>query len=198
MAISSAAPAKVERQPRDMGLAEYAPDPMIAVDTHGNMTWFNAAAETVFGHARTEAPYMSLADVLTPETWARVLMIMARQTPTHPACFEVDVLTSDGRLLPYELHCSVMQERGASPLILCVARDIGERKSAQRELHQANAELRAVLACMHRLQPMIKVCAWCRKIRTRAGEWVELQDFLAHGEVTHGMCGGCAASNPLG
>jgi hypothetical protein len=41
------------------------------------------------------------------------------------------------------------------------------------------------------------MCAWCKKVRTQDGTWIEVESYLAHATATattHGICPECAAA----
>ncbi len=52
---------------------------------------------------------------------------------------------------------------------------------------------RRLLARLHYLEGMLRVCAWCRKVGHN-GEWMRLEEYFVRGfeiETTHGMCPDC-------
>jgi PAS domain S-box-containing protein len=67
--------------------------------------------------------------------------------------------------------------------------DITEKVEAEEALRASKEEQ------IHRLLHLLPVCAWCGKIRSDDGYWLELDRYLASqqlGRVTHGMCQPCA------
>lgn len=49
-----------------------------------------------------------------------------------------------------------------------------------------------------RLQKMLPVCAWCKKVRTDDGYWKELEEYFRSqnpGRISHGICEACASSS---
>ena len=57
-------------------------------------------------------------------------------------------------------------------------------------------ELRAALAEVQHLSGLLRMCAWCRRIRNDQGEWEPFEVYvMAHSDVdiTHGICPDCAA-----
>jgi hypothetical protein len=52
---------------------------------------------------------------------------------------------------------------------------------------------RKLLAHLHYLEGLLRVCAWCRKVGHN-GEWMRLEEYFSRGfqiETTHGMCPDC-------
>ncbi len=57
-------------------------------------------------------------------------------------------------------------------------------------------DLKAALAEVQRLSGLLRMCAWCRRIRNDRGEWEPFEVYvMAHSDVdiTHGICPDCAA-----
>jgi len=57
-------------------------------------------------------------------------------------------------------------------------------------------DLTAALAEVQRLSGLLRMCAWCRRIRTDEGTWEPFEVYImAHSDVdiTHGICPDCAA-----
>jgi len=61
-------------------------------------------------------------------------------------------------------------------------------------LREANAQLRAALGDVRQLSSLLRICAWCSKVRTDAGEWEKLEKYLdeRHIGVSHAICSPCA------
>lgn len=61
-------------------------------------------------------------------------------------------------------------------------------------LKQRVAELEAALQQVQRLEGLLPVCAWCRKIRSDQDYWQQLDTYLAQRtnlRFTHGICPSC-------
>jgi GAF domain-containing protein len=57
------------------------------------------------------------------------------------------------------------------------------------ELQQANEELRSALDQVHRLEELVRMCAWTKRLE-RDGEWLDIEAFLHRRfglQVTHGI-----------
>ncbi|MBW2456596.1 MAG: PAS domain-containing protein [Deltaproteobacteria bacterium] len=67
-------------------------------------------------------------------------------------------------------------------------RDVGE-------LLQAKAVTEELRARVSTLEGILPTCAWCKKIRTAGGEWVQMERYVAdrsEAEFSHGVCPPCA------
>jgi PAS domain S-box-containing protein len=83
-------------------------------------------------------------------------------------------------------------EQGAFAGYIGSCVDVTERVEAQA------AEAARRQAEIARLTRLLPLCAWCKKMRTDAGYWTEIESYLhdaglAH--VTHGICEDCARTS---
>ncbi|HJV88957.1 MAG TPA: hypothetical protein VJ623_01520 [Holophagaceae bacterium] len=64
---------------------------------------------------------------------------------------------------------------------------------ALKEIQDRNAMLKETLAEVDRLQDLLPVCAWCRKVRDDHGLWQGVEGYLQGKgtKLTHGICPQC-------
>jgi PAS domain S-box-containing protein len=94
------------------------------------------------------------------------------------------IRTKDGRKVLVEEHISALYRGGKQAGVIIAFRDI----SAFRELRPY--QLRT-----QKMDRLIPICGWCKKIRKGAGTWEQLETFLTDegfGDFTHSMCPSCA------
>ena len=72
---------------------------------------------------------------------------------------------------------------------------VGERVVAlQQAFADRVRELEESLARIHRLQGLIPVCAWCRRVRNDANYWQSVEEYMAEVtdcRISHGICPAC-------
>jgi DNA-binding response OmpR family regulator len=72
---------------------------------------------------------------------------------------------------------------------------VGERMvKLQRSLASRVTELEAALAHVQRLQGLLPICSYCKKVRNEANYWEQVDSYLtSHSDVelTHGICPQC-------
>jgi hypothetical protein len=59
-----------------------------------------------------------------------------------------------------------------------------------------NEELKAVLARVKRLEGILSICMFCKKIKTQSNEWDPLEKYLTENTdamLSHGVCQECFA-----
>ena len=129
---------------------EYTPDALFVIDQAGRIVLANAQAETLFGYDRTELIDQPVEMLIPPRFTAHHASHRARFTSeahSRPmgAAAELFALRSDGREFPVDIMLSPMILQGTH-FVLCVVRDIAERKAAQDALQRQTAELRRLHA----------------------------------------------------
>ncbi|MGH9448472.1 MAG: response regulator, partial [Terriglobia bacterium] len=64
----------------------------------------------------------------------------------------------------------------------------------QRVLAARVAELEAALSCLNRLQGLLPICAYCKRIRNDRNYWQRVESYItehSEAEFTHGVCPQC-------
>jgi diguanylate cyclase (GGDEF)-like protein/PAS domain S-box-containing protein len=129
---------------------EYTPDALLVIDPAGRITLANAQAECLFGYDRSELIGQPVELLVPSRLAARHVRHRTRfeaESHSRPmgATSDLSARRRDGSELPVDIMLSPMIVQGEH-LILCVVRDITERKAAQDELARQTAELRKLHA----------------------------------------------------
>lgn len=72
-----------------------------------------------------------------------------------------------------------------------LARAVERSRQAER---RRRIELAEAMASVRTLRGMLPLCAWCRRVRTDAGYWEQIETYItAHSDArfTHGLCQEC-------
>lgn len=78
---------------------------------------------------------------------------------------------------------------------LAVGRRVVELQS---RLAERVSELEQALAQVKRLQRLIPICAWCRKVRNDSNFWQQVEEYIGENSdvrFSHGICPQCFAAN---
>ncbi len=92
--------------------------------------------------------------------------------------------TKDGRKVLVEEHISSLYLNGKPAGVIIVFREVA-----------AFMGLRPFQLRFQKIERLIPICGWCKKIRDGADRWEQLEAFLTEegfGEFTHSMCPACA------
>jgi len=90
----------------------------------------------------------------------------------------------DGRKVLVEEHISSLYQNGKLAGVVIAFREVS-----------AFMELRPFQLRFQKIERLIPICGWCKKIRDGADRWEQLEAFLTDegfGDFTHSMCPACA------
>jgi diguanylate cyclase (GGDEF)-like protein/PAS domain S-box-containing protein len=124
---------------------EYTPDALIVTDLAGQITMVNAQAETLFGYDRSEMLHQPV-EMLIPRRFVehhgghRTRFMAEAHSRPMGAAAELYALRRNGTELPVDILLSPMIVKGEH-YVLCVVRDITERKAAEDKLRHQTEKL---------------------------------------------------------
>lgn len=121
---------------RYRSIVDNALDIVYTQDLKGCFTSLNRAGEELSGYRRDEVIGHHFTEILSPES-AQLAREMLEYKISHSgtSLYEVDLITKDGRLVPLEVRTQLIYENGAPVGIQGIARDVTERKRAEKQLH---------------------------------------------------------------
>jgi PAS domain S-box-containing protein len=111
-------------------------DPVVIVDGKGRFLEITDRVEEITGFKREELVGKNFlrTQIVTAKSKAILIKNLAkRMMGMHLAPYEVEILTKDGRKLPYEINATEIEYKG-KPADLVVFRDISERKKLEEKL----------------------------------------------------------------
>jgi two-component system, sensor histidine kinase and response regulator len=129
--------AALEERCRD--LIENAYDIIYTHDLEGNFTSVNRAGEMITGYPREEALRLNISQVLAPDQLALARQMIGRkQQDDKSTTYELEIISKNGQRRILEVSSRVLFERGKPTSVHGVARDVTERKRAERavRLHE--------------------------------------------------------------
>jgi PAS domain S-box-containing protein len=122
-----------ESEERFRELFENASDILYTHDLAGNITSINKAAEQVTGYSRAEVLKLNISQIVVPEHLERARqMIQKKLEGKNAPLYELTILTKDGNRAEIELSTRLIFEGGKPVGVQGVARNISERKRAEK------------------------------------------------------------------
>ncbi len=133
-----------ESEERYRSLLENANDIIYSHDLQGNYLTINRACAEVTGYTREEIlGGLNIKQVVVPEhlELAGRMMEQKMRDPS-PTVYEIDINTKDGRRLTLEVSTRIAHPDGRDPVVEGIARDVTDRKRAEREREELLARER--------------------------------------------------------
>ena len=171
-------------------------DAIISITLDGNVLSWNKGAEHLHGYPAPEVLGRSISIVVPPVCYAELPDIFQRVgRGEFIERFETVRVSKDGTLLDVSLTISPVrndadQVVGAS----IIARDITAKKREEAERQQMIEELNEALTHVKTLTGLLPICAGCKKIRDKQGEWEHIENYVkarSNAEFTHSICPDC-------
>ncbi len=181
----------VTRRILDVTLVRLGWDVITAED--GNAAW--RAFETLKGD---DAPELAVLDWMMPGMEGIEICRRLRATPGFELVYVI-LLTSRGE----KQDLSEGLAAGANdyiakpfdPVELEARVRVGERMvKLQRSLAARIVEVEAALAHVQRLQGLLPICSYCKKVRNETNYWEQVESYLSsHSDLdfTHSICPDC-------
>ena len=129
--------AESEEKYRD--LVENAIDIIYTHDLKGNYTSVNQAVETITGYTCEEALRTNMADILAPEyVETAKKMIAEKLAGKAVTAYELEILAKNGNRVTVDVNTRIIYDNGVPVGVQGIARDVTDRKRAERDLQFRN------------------------------------------------------------
>ena len=157
-------------------IVESSHDAIILLSLGGVIESWNAAAEEIFGYRAEEVRDKPMAMLIPPghadHLGQHLDQIKHGRKVSH---YETIRRTKDGVTINVSITLSPVRDAaghiaGAS----LTARDITERKAAEKERLELMQQLKNSLARSKRLTGTLQYCEVCKRVRCEAGHWIEV------------------------
>jgi len=132
-----------ESENRYRTLFESAGDAIFISHVGGRFLEVNRAACERLGYSREELLQMSPKDIDSPEYASRVAQRVEELRKVGHAFLETAQIRRDRTIIPVELSSRIIEYKG-KPAVLSVARDVTERKQAEKALMESEAQYKSL------------------------------------------------------
>lgn len=174
-------------------LIEQSRDGIVVLDQDGKVYEANKRFADMLGYTVDEVNQLHVWDWDTQFSKEQ-LMEMLQTVDFSGAHFETQQRRKDGTIIDVELSNNGTVYSGQK-LILCLCRDITDRKRDEKERIKLIRELQEALAEIRTLKGILPICSYCKKIRDDKGYWEQIEVYIrdhSEAEFTHGLCPECA------
>ena len=134
-------------QERYREIFENANDLIYTMDFEGNFTSVNPVAEKLLGYTIEEAESHHMSKYITPESLELSLTNIQKKLKGEAphTTYEAVAIAKDGRRLLFEINSFLKYKDGKPSEIFGIARDISERKKAEKALNESEEKYRIIL-----------------------------------------------------
>jgi PAS domain S-box-containing protein len=163
-------------------------------DLQGALLSVNPAAARALGYDPRSGQERNLSEFLAPSARSRFTEYLQRVRDRGQDTGYMLVVGSAKEKRVWLYRNLLVWENGAPPYVVGHAMDITEQKRVEHQLQSALKDLQKALAEVRTLKGLLSICAWCKKIRTQSGEWIDLEAYVAahsNANFSHGVCPEC-------
>lgn len=153
----------------------------------GNFIEVNDVACKRLGYTKQEMQELSPVNIMFSncvDSDAKIKELMAKKN----ILYETVHLTKDNKSIPVEINAQLFTYNN-QPTVLCIARDITERKKAERVLHAAHQQLLDIIESLPDATFVIdqhkKIIAWNQAIEKMTG--VKKEEVLGKGDYCYAI-----------
>ena len=139
-----------ESEARKAAVLQTALDAIITIDHEGKVVEWNPAAETTFGHARSEVVGREMCELIVPPSLrdshrkGMSHYLATGEGPVLGKRIEITAMRADGSEFPVELAITRISADGP-PLFTAHVRDITERKAVEEALRDSEGRFRGLM-----------------------------------------------------
>ncbi|MDD2357340.1 MAG: PAS domain S-box protein [Thiovulaceae bacterium] len=139
-----------ESEEKFRSIATSAQDAILMIDNKGNISYWNRAAEKIFGYCEKEAVGLNLHRLLAPKRFleahksALKHFMESGEGVAIGKTLELAAIKKDGTEFPIELSLSAVEKNGVWNGI-GILRDITERKRTEKLLRQSEEKFRTII-----------------------------------------------------
>lgn len=174
---------------------EHSLDAVFLTRPNGDILYANPAACELFGYSLPELQMLGRSAIIDASD-PRLPAALEQRARTGTFSGTLRMLRRDGLAFPAEISSSIFRDPSGEDRTSTFVRDISKQEEREATLRTANQELAGALAEVRRLQGIIPICSYCKRIRDDQDYWQQVESYIAsHASVqfSHGICPACYA-----
>jgi PAS domain S-box-containing protein len=175
------------------------------MDADQRFTYVSPSIVKLLGYTPEEALQSSLKNILTPESYEKVVEVITKAIVTEnehrtlsdvTLNLELEHIRKDGGKVYVELTTSfIRNEEGLLSGFIGISRDITKRKLIEEQRDKSILDLQQALSEVKKLSGLLPICSYCKKIRDDKGYWNQIESYIhkhSEAQFSHGICQECA------
>jgi len=170
-------------------------DPIFNILEDGTYRYVNRAFSTPFGREPGQVIGGRIYDLFSPDEAEKRMTVVRKAFATgQPIVFEVRVPTAQGDTFYITSVKPIRGSEGNVTSVVCISKDITERKRVELEREDLIRNLKAALQEVRTLSGLLPICSHCKKIRDDKGYWTQIESYIrdhSQADFTHGICPEC-------
>lgn len=171
----------------------------VVIDNNQKIILINENGAKKLGYTREELLGKNWFDLMIPENERESTKIVFDELIEGKtelvAYFENEVIRKDGTKRIYGWHNSFLRnKKGEIIATVSAGEDITEKVIQDKNREKLIKELEQALKEIKTLKGLLRICAWCKKIKDEDGRWIKLETYLQQHtdvELSHGICPEC-------
>lgn len=169
-------------------------------DLEGNVVFVNDSACEMMGCAKEDLYGKNYRQFTTPATKERIQETYGEvfRTGLTSKMGDYEIIRKDGAIRVHQLIVGLIRDAAEQPVgFRSMARDVTERRQAEKEREKLITDLQKALADIKTLSGLLPICSSCKKIRNDKGYWERLESYIgsrSEAVFSHGICPECARS----
>ncbi len=179
-------------------IVESSADAIIGMSLGGVIESWNQAAGEIFGYRAVEVQDKPMGLLIPPGHADHLGEVLAQiRRGQRVAHYETVRRRKDGAVINVSLAVSPVHDAAGNVVgASAIARDVTERKRAERERLDLLQQLEHALARTKRLTGTVYVCETCKRVRNETGHWVSVHQFLDDYTDARPIIGRCPDHEP--
>lgn len=175
-------------------LFDFATDSIVIIDPFtGRFLDCNLNAHKRLGYSKDELLQLTVADLHDDLSIDDIRAIFEKQILGKSMRMETLHKKKDGNYMHVEVTSTLITLENQKVLQSFI-RDISERRKMEEEKERLIEELKNALNEIKKLQGILPICSFCKKIRDDKGYWEQVDVYIdkhSQADVSHSICPEC-------
>ena len=177
-------------------LAENSTD-LITLFKNNRIVYVSPAIETILGYSPDEFLKIDHTDLFHPDDKEELVESINTRIATRdtsPITYQYRQKHKKGHYVWLETTVKNKRIEDSYTISVLNTRDITERKQLESEKDALIAELEQALARVKKLEGILPICSFCKKIRDDQDHWQPIEQYIderSDARFSHGICPDC-------